>query len=359
MASLAKRPDGRWRARYRDDVGQEHSRHFRRKVDGQKWLDEVTTATVTGTYVDPRKSRMTVQVYAEAWERRQIGRPASLRIVDNALRLHVVPVLGSRRIGTVVAGDVQALVKELSDTLAPYTVRAIFDVLARVFAAAVEDKVIAVSPCRRITLPTPVDTEVAPPTIEDVTRMVEVMTDRYRAAVVLLAGSGLRIGELLGLAIGDVDLEARTIRVDRQRLQNGQIGEPKTKKSRRTVPVGDSVVSALRDHLNCYPSADSLFTTPTGSPVGYPAWRKAWQQARDTSGLTMVSHDLRHFFASCLIASGTSVKQIQAVLGHQNAQVTLNTYAHLWPGGDDETRAVMDAILGVLRTTGGPNGPII
>src|SRR5438874_2587788 len=54
MASIHKRPDGRWRARYRDAADREHARHFSRKVDAQRWLDEVTTAVVTGTYVDPR-----------------------------------------------------------------------------------------------------------------------------------------------------------------------------------------------------------------------------------------------------------------------------------------------------------------
>lgn len=54
VASIAKRPDGQWRARYRDAAGKEHSKHFDRKTDAQRWLDEVTTAIVTGQYVDPR-----------------------------------------------------------------------------------------------------------------------------------------------------------------------------------------------------------------------------------------------------------------------------------------------------------------
>jgi integrase len=64
----------------------------------------------------------------------------------------------------------------------------------------------------------------------------------------------------------------------------------------------------------------------------------------------MSTHDLRHFFASALIAGGASVKQVQAVLGHANAMITLRTYAHLWPGDDHRTRVVMDATLSVLRT---------
>jgi hypothetical protein len=48
MASIAKRPDGRWRARYRDAVGKEHARHFARKIDAQRWVTEVTSSMVTG-----------------------------------------------------------------------------------------------------------------------------------------------------------------------------------------------------------------------------------------------------------------------------------------------------------------------
>jgi transposase-like protein len=59
MASVARRPDGQWRARYRDAAGKEHSKHFGRKVDAQRWLDEVTTAVVTGRYVDPGAGRVT------------------------------------------------------------------------------------------------------------------------------------------------------------------------------------------------------------------------------------------------------------------------------------------------------------
>jgi hypothetical protein len=62
MASLARRPDGRWRARYRDAAGKEHARHFDRKIDGQQWLDQVTASVVTNTYVDPAAGRVTSRV---------------------------------------------------------------------------------------------------------------------------------------------------------------------------------------------------------------------------------------------------------------------------------------------------------
>ncbi len=70
----------------------------------------------------------------------------------------------------------------------------------------------------------------------------------------------------------------------------------------------------------------------------------------------MVTHGLRHFFASALIAGGASVKHVQLVLGHASAVITLRIYAHLWPGEEDRTRTVMDAMLGGLRTGCGQVG---
>lgn len=67
MASIAKRPNGQWRARYRDAYGKEHARHFVRKIDAQNWLDSVTTAVQTGIYVDPNRGKVTIEEWATRW----------------------------------------------------------------------------------------------------------------------------------------------------------------------------------------------------------------------------------------------------------------------------------------------------
>jgi integrase len=211
------------------------------------------------------------------------------------------------------------------------------------------------------------DEEVTPPTVAQVEAMARVMPPYIRAAIVTLAGSGLRIGELLGLKVSDVDFKAGTIRVERQRLQSGKIGPPKTAKSRRTVPVGEVVTDALLAHLAARPTKEWLFTMEEGEPLNYRRWKTEWNCARRTLQSAeneaaeregrkpvelphMVTHDLRHFYASALIAGGASVKQVQLVLGHASAVITLRIYAHLWPGEEDRTRTVMDAVLGGLRT---------
>ena len=92
-------------------------------------------------------------------------------------------------------------------------------------------------------------------------------------------------------------------------------------------------------------------------PLDYPTWQKEWRPARTKAKSEMSTHDFRHFFASALIAGGASVKQVQTVLGHQSAVVTLRTYAHLWPGDEDRTRSVIDGTLNGLRTICGLDEP--
>jgi integrase len=268
--------------------------------------------------------------------------------VDNALRVHVLPALGDRPLASLRRSDVQGLVKALSESLSPGSVRNVHDVLSRVLSAAVEDRVIAHSPCRRIVLPALTDSEVVPPSVDDVATLSAAVPQRARALVVLLAGSGLRIGEALGLVVADVDFLRRTVRVERQRLQDGSLGPVKTAKSLRTVPLGQVVVDELAAHLAAYPSADALFTTDRGEPLTYRRWKSVWRAALASTGLDVDTHGLRHFTASALISGGASVKQVQTVLGHSSAAITLRVYSHLWPGDDDRTRSVMDGALGAL-----------
>ena len=140
MASIARRPDGTYRPRFRDASGREHARHFKRKVDAQRWLDEMTAAMVTGQYVDPAAGRVTFREYAERWRATQVHRPTTAAHVETMLRRHVYPRLGDKRLGSVLPSDVQSLVKQLSLDLAPATVGVVHRILAGIFKAAVRDR---------------------------------------------------------------------------------------------------------------------------------------------------------------------------------------------------------------------------
>jgi integrase len=352
MASIARRPDGTYRPRFRDASGKEHARHFKRKVDAQRWLDEMTAATVTGQFVDPAAGRLTVREYAEQWRAAQVHRVTTAAHVETMLRRHVYPSLGDKRLSTVLPSDVQALVKRLSLDLAPSTVGVVHRILAGVFKAAVRDRRIAASPCEGTKLPKVHRPRIVPLSLEAVEALTDTMPDRYRGLVTLAAGTGLRQGEAFGLTVDRVDFLRRQLTVDRQLVTMPDrapfLTPPKTAASVRVVPLPQVVVDALAAHLAAWPADGFLFTTELGEPIRRTAFsERVWRPAVRRAGLSGVTmHVLRHFYASLLIRHGESVKTVQARLGHASAAETLDTYSHLWPDSDDRTRAAIDAVLG-------------
>lgn len=370
MASIKQRLDGTWRARYRDEGGREHARHFRRKVDAQRWLDEVTAAVVTGAYVDPKAGRVTFRDYAEAWRAAQVHRESTRVHVETMLRRHAYPTFGDRPLASIQPSEVQAWVRRLSADLAPATVGVVHRIAAGIFNAAVRDRRIAASPCSGSKLPKVERRQVDPLATERVEALIAAVPERFRALVVLAAGTGMRQGECFGLTLDRVDFLRRTVTVDRQlALVQGRapfLAPPKTTASYRTIPLPKVVVDELAAHVAAFPpraleldvradggkwtveTAALLFTTEEGEPLRRTAfsaqvWRPAATKAHLPAGAGF--HALRHYYASLLIRHGESVKTVQARLGHASAAETLDTYSHLWPDSDDRTRDAVDGVL--------------
>ena len=103
MASINKRPDGVWRARYRDEAGREHSKHFARKVDAQRWLDQVTASVVTGSYVDPKAGKITFAAYFEQWSARQVWVTGTVLAMKLAVRSTTFPTCRCVRSGRLMS----------------------------------------------------------------------------------------------------------------------------------------------------------------------------------------------------------------------------------------------------------------
>lgn len=365
MANIAKRPNGQWRARYRDDRGREHSRHFTRKVDARRWLDEVTAAVVTGQYVDPKAGRISFRDYAEQWRATQVHRPSSAAHVETMLRRHAYPTLGDRPLSSILPSEVQAWVKGVSagsgdqKPLAPATVGVVHGLVSAVFKAAVRDRRIMANPCDGTTLPRAERREVVPPTTEQVERVREGMPENLRALVTFVAGTGVRQGEALGLTVDRLDMLRREVRIDRQLVTLAgdvpRLGPPKTSASVRTIPLGRVVVDALAVHLAAFPPGpDGLVFTLRGEPISRSGFGHVWRPAARAAGLPSGTgvHALRHYYASLLIRYGESVKTVQTRLGHATAAETLDTYSHLWPDSDDRTREAVDTVLGGAVTRG-------
>lgn len=352
MASIQRRDTGQWRARYRDAAGKEHARHFARKVDAQRWLDEVTASIVTGQYVAPGAGKVTLREYAEAWRANQAHRPSTQEQVERHFRRHVYPSLGDRPLASILPSDLKALVRRLSDGLEPATVSVIYRHLSAVFKAAVLDRRIASSPCAGVSVPKPKRGKVVPIATEDVLRLADAMPSRYRALVITAAGTGMRQGELFGLTVDRIDFLRRRVTVDRQLVSvSGRapsFGPPKTDASDRVIPLPQAVVDALAAHLAAFPAgpAELVFRNATGSPLRRSGFGDVWRRATTEAELAgFVFHGLRHYYASLLIRHGESVKTVQERLGHASAVETLDTYSHLWPDSDDRTREAVDLAL--------------
>jgi integrase len=240
MANIAKRPDGRWRARYRDSAGREHSRHFKRKVDAQRWLDDVTTAVTTGMYVDPGRSRVTVREWSQRWLATKVDLKSSTKArYEGLLRVNVLPSWGDTRLADVTHEGVAAWVAELSASgLAAATVRQAHRVLSLTFSLAVRDGRLARNPADHVPLPRPVKNEKVFLTVDQVEQVADAASD-YRLAILFLAYTGVRFGELSALRARRLDLMRRRAEIVEAVAEVGGRAVFSTPKSHqvRSVPI--------------------------------------------------------------------------------------------------------------------------
>jgi integrase len=168
--------------------------------------------------------------------------------------------------------------------------------------------------------------------------------------VTLASEAGLRKGEILGLREDAVDLERRVLDVvgQAQTLKGGVRLDQSTKSesSYRRIPLAAPTVEALARHLEQHGHRSGLVvTTKTGQPVRSNLAHEHWQKACREAGVEGLRlHDLRHRFASGLIAHGIDPKRLQTLLGHASITETMDTYGHLWPNGDDKVRAAIEAM---------------
>lgn len=346
MASVKQRPDGVWRARYRDDVGKEHARHFPRKRDAQRWLDEVTTSVVTGQYVDPRAGRVLWSVWAGEWRERQTWAEGTLAAAQTAVES--VP-WADEQIRSVKPSDVLSWVSaESKRGLAPSTIRTRLNYVQMCFRAAVRDKVIAENPAASVKPPRVrrADAAMKILTLEQVAAVLDVAGD-FRTFVEVCLFAGLRLGEAAGLQLGDVNFLRRTIAVQRQvqgaTNKTAKLVPPKAG-SERTIFAADELLQRLSAHVaaeGITAPGEHLLLTPLGRLWHRNSAGEEWRRIRAAAKLPddVTLHALRHTYASSLIAAGCDVVTVQRALGHAQPSITLNVYSHLWPSAEDKTRA--------------------
>lgn len=347
-----KQHERRWQARYRDLDGRQVSKTFRRKIDAQRWLDEVTADLVTGRYVDPRAGRVTLAEYGRGWLDAQTFDDVTRENTERRLRLHIIPELGGYELRALKPSTIQAWLRGRLEEGAPSSVRIMFINLSAILSAAVADGLIASNPCQSSTVkpPTPEKRRIVPWSVDRVAAIVEAHPVEYRAVPILAAGCGLRQGECFGLQLDNLDFLGRRVLVRRQvKVIDGvpTLGPPKGRKERE-VPLPNVVAIELSEHLRRGSSDGQVFTWRGGELIhrtyyNNQVWRPALKAAGMTPSRETGMHQLRHHYASVLLDGGVSIKAVSEYLGHASAKTTLDIYAHLMPDTQDRARAVVDA----------------
>ncbi|MGY0067181.1 site-specific integrase [Streptomyces sp. QTS137] len=370
----------RWQVRYRDPAGEQKKENFAKRTAADARAAEVKTELDKGEFVDRTTRRQTFREYAEEWRASATHRERTESNVERALRLHVYPLLGNHQMAGIKRADIRAWLKDRSAALAPSSLRTPWNALFGVLAAAHYDGIIRSNPCHGIDLPEIRKPEVVPLDPVVVRALLAAASPSYRALVRLAATTGLRQGELFGLEVEHIDLQAGTLEVEQQLIGPDKgvpyLGQPKTEKSYRTVPLSASAVAAVEEHLKAFPPAEVeiedrtdprkprtrkarlLFVSRTGDPIRRGSWAKSWarmvkradKQLIDAGSPLRVpegttTHDCRHFYASVLIKHGASVKKVQRRLGHAKPSITLDLYVHLYEDDEDTTAALIDEAL--------------
>lgn len=251
----------------------------------------------------------------------------------------IVAEFGAMALVDVKPSGVKAWTARLTrDGSAPSYVNALHRRLSQIMADAVHDGLIPRNPCSRRTSPGQGRQWPYVATTEQVWALHDAIDEHMRPAILLGAFAGLRVSEAAALRRGDVDFMRGVIH---PAIQWG--GEPlKSETSRTAVPIPRELAVMLATE------AETVVSGAYGRPTGPWQIERAFRQARaEVAGLPhgFRFHDLRHYFASMLIASGLDVKVVQARLRHASAKTTLDVYGHLWPDSDETSRAAVGAIL--------------
>lgn len=329
--------------------------------------------------MNPAAGRVTFAAFYADWSPRQVWLSSTRENADLAI---AGVTFGEMPLRSIRRSHVEGWVKVMSASLAATTIDTRFTIVRGVFRAAVADRLIPSDPTVGVVLPRKRKAEAAMsiPMFSDVAALLNAAEPPNRpksrsgftAFVALCAFAGLRRGEALGVQVGDIDFLARTLRVKRQ-IQRAKAADiaagkdlieaaagitimtrrPKYE-SERTIYLADELVAILAEHVRQH--------TPTGNPDRWlfseedSPWHDnlvdyRWRSTRTDAGLTHKLHELRHYFASGLIAAGCDVVTVQRAMGHASATTTLSTYAHLWPTVEDKTRAAAsDMAAAVLAT---------
>ena len=325
---------------------------FDTKLDANAWLKAQAGDVSRGTWA-PTEARTTatttVRDYAEVWLAARDLKPRTRLLYRGLLDSLVLPDLGPARLDRVTPTTVRNWYATL-DPSTPTRRAHAYGLLRSIFTTAVSDDLVPANPCRirgagaskKVHV-----TRVA--SLGELEVIVAAMPPRYRAMVLLAAWCGLRFGELAELRRGDVDLDARALRVERAvTARDGQVfvGDPKSAAGRRTVSVPPHLVPVLTEHFAEHvPAGPSslLFPAHHGGHLAPTTFYTPWAAARAVAGREDLRfHDLRHTGATLAAATGATLADLMQRLGHSTSAAAMR-YQH---AAADRDRSIAEALSG-------------
>ena len=334
---------------------------FRTKKDAQAALTEILGQVAAGSYVEPTKK--TVAVFLREWLPAIEGtvRPSTWRSYATNMERHVMPRLGQVALRQLSAPQLNAFYSELLATgrcdgrggLSARTVRYTHVILHRALRDAVRWGLLSRNPADLADPPKQQRPEVQVWTPAQLRLFLEhVGGDRLAGLWVLLATTGMRRGEALGLRWRDVDFATSRVSIS-QTLGSwgGQLvfAAPKTAKSRRSLTLDPVTLTVLRRHHRLQleermrwgrtnDELDLVFAREDGSPVRPDTVTRQFAELSKSAGLPKIRvHDLRHTYATIALSSGAHAKVVAERLGHATIGITLDTYSHVMPALEEQT----------------------
>jgi integrase len=349
---------------------------FPTKREAQTWLTEQAGRLDRGDYVKP--SRLTYGAFLAEWLPgiRRTVRASTWESYERNIRRHLVPRLGHLPLQQLGPEHLNRAYAELleggrldgSGGLSARSVRYLHTIVHRSLRDAVRWGKVTRN----------VADAADPPkgkagkemqvwsAAELATFLGQLQGDKLETAILLGATTGMRRGEVLGLRWSDVDLDAGRLAV-RQTLsapRNPDTGQhvpvfeqPKTKRSKRSVPLPAQTVAALQAHRKeqarerllvgaGWQDHGLVFAEPDGQPIHPDRFRKRFEIRVRRSGLPPIRfHDLRHTYATLALQAGVHAKVVSEILGHASIGITLDTYSHAVPGLQEQAAETVAALV--------------
>ena len=328
------------------------------KLVGDKQAAEKVASTIRAKLqlgefnFEDEKPVRTFKEYADSWIKVTVPatcKASTLRDYQDILNHHILPIFKDNRITELTRGKIKDfLLDKINKGYAKSTVSHMKDVVSGILNKALDDEVILANPALRIgkmLLKKDGKVFINSLTASELDHLMETANDHFPehfTLMLLLARTGMRIGEALALQWGDIDFNGRFIEVKRS-IVRGTISTPKSGKSRR-VDMSLQLTEVLKKHLiiskkkklalGLGENLEYVLTNDKGFPLDKDNWRgRVFNKVLKKAELRKIRiHDLRHTYATLRIQAGHNIADVSNQLGHHSVKLTLDTYYHWMPG---------------------------